>query len=70
MSEKEQDKFSKIEKFLEKTIFKHPVPLHLGETPEYNPFKSKGTKSNFGKNRRHKNSNFKNPRKKPVWHEI
>jgi len=37
ISEKEQGKFSKIEEFLEKTIFKIPVPEELGETPAYNP---------------------------------
>ncbi len=37
VSEKEQEKFSRIESFLEKTIFKLPVPEQLGEAPAYNP---------------------------------
>ena len=66
VSEKEQDKFAKIEKFLEKTIFKHPIPLHLGEAPEYNPIKNKGGRGGFGNKKRSRNTNYKNNRKKPV----
>lgn len=35
IGEKEQGKFRSIEKFLEKTIYKIPVPESLGEAPEY-----------------------------------
>jgi superfamily II DNA/RNA helicase len=37
ISEKEQTNFKTIEDFLEKEIFKIPVPEELGEAPEYNP---------------------------------
>src|SRR5690554_7092171 len=33
----EQYRFSLIEKFLEKEIYRIPVPAELGDTPEYNP---------------------------------
>lgn len=33
----EQYRFSLIEKFLEKSIYRIPVPSELGEAPEYNP---------------------------------
>ena len=35
----EQSKFRQIEKFLEKDIYKIPVPAHLGEAPAYTPEK-------------------------------
>ncbi len=37
VSEKEQTNFHTIEKFLEKDIYKIPVPAELGEAPEYQP---------------------------------
>ena len=37
VSEKEQTNFRTIEKFLEKDIYKIPVPAGLGEAPEYQP---------------------------------
>lgn len=37
VSEKEQGKFYRIEKFLEKDIYKIPLPSSLGEAPTYNP---------------------------------
>ena len=37
VSPEEQQKFKEIEDFLEKTIFKIPVPKELGEAPEYKP---------------------------------
>ncbi len=37
VSEREQGKFARIEKFLEKNISKLPVPEQLGEAPAYNP---------------------------------
>lgn len=33
----EQHRFKQIEDFLEKEIYKIPVPIELGEAPEYNP---------------------------------
>ncbi|MFA6872606.1 MAG: DEAD/DEAH box helicase [Bacteroidaceae bacterium] len=35
--EKEQGKWRQIEKFLEKEIYKIPIPAELGEAPAYNP---------------------------------
>ena len=37
VSEKEQTQFHTIEKFLEKSIYKIPVPAELGEAPSYAP---------------------------------
>lgn len=37
VSEKEQTNFKNIENFLEKEIYKIPLPAELGEAPEYNP---------------------------------
>lgn len=64
VSETEQTRFKQIEDFLEKTIYKIPVPEELGEAPTYAPrtsnrrnnWKSKG---NCGKRNQHKNSNRK-----------
>jgi hypothetical protein BACCOPRO_01695 len=56
VSEKEQSKFKEIELFLEKDIYKIPVPEELGETPVYNPrtqsqqkrpYRKQGGKRNF-----------------------
>ncbi len=46
----EQYRFSQIESFLQKDIYKIPIPEELGEAPEYNPEKS-APKKQF-KNRR------------------
>ncbi len=51
VSEKEQSKFKSIETFLDKTIFKLPVPEELGEAPAYEP---KSGKSVAGRNRNYK----------------
>jgi len=44
VSEDEQDLFDRIEKFLNKTIYRVPLPEEVGDGPEYNPakFHSKG----------------------------
>lgn len=47
VSEKEQTNFKNIEDFLDKDIYKIPVPDELGEAPEYSP--KKITKSRSGK---------------------
>ena len=51
VNEKEQGKFRSIEKFLDKTIYKIPVPDELGEAPEYNP-RDAQKKSGNGKKRK------------------
>lgn len=64
VSEKEQTNFKAIEDFLEKNIYKIPVPDELGETPEYAP--KKGSKSRPGKrnNGGKGKKNFNHSRKK------
>lgn len=61
VSEKEQSKFKEIELFLEKDIYKIPVPEELGETPVYNPrtqsqqkrpYRKQGGKRNFNSRRK------------------
>lgn len=69
VSEKEQTRFKAIEQFLDKNIYKIPVPEELGEAPEYAPrtkkeSKSKGKKkTNFTRNRNGKrnSANKENP---------
>ncbi|MBP1676760.1 MAG: box helicase domain protein [Bacteroidetes bacterium] len=64
VSEDEQYKFSLIEQFLEKSIYKIPMPAELGDAPEYEPekhrFGHKKFNSGKGKFRRQKQGN---PRK-------
>lgn len=60
VSIEEQYKFKQIEKFLDKTIFKIPVPVELGETPEYDPEKNKQMERSFGRGGgKGKSPNFK-----------
>ena len=58
VSEKEQTSFKAIENFLDKNIYKIPVPEELGETPAYNPSTGKGggKRRNFRNNRKKGNS--------------
>jgi ATP-dependent RNA helicase RhlE len=54
VSPEDQHLFEKIEQFLQKKIYRIPVPSELGESPEYNPEefrKQKGTKRNSSKSR-------------------
>ncbi len=53
----EQYKFKQIENFLEKEIYKIPLPEELGEAPEYNPEKNRHFKKTFvkGKGAFHRN---------------
>lgn len=54
VSEKEQTAFKGIEDFLEKTIYKIPVPEELGEAPEYAPRKNNGgRKGRFSGGKKH-----------------
>ena len=59
VSEKEQTQFKTVEDFLEKNIYKIPVPEELGEVPEYTPktvvknkrkFTAKGKNGGNGRN--------------------
>ncbi len=45
ISEKEQGHFKNIEDFLDRTIYKIPVPEELGEAPEYKPRKDNSKSS-------------------------
>ncbi|HEV7230117.1 MAG TPA: DEAD/DEAH box helicase, partial [Bacteroidia bacterium] len=48
INEQDQEKFSRIEKFLEKTVQKIPLPEGLGDGPVYDPAANKGSgRSNF-----------------------
>lgn len=42
VSEKEQGNFKNIESFLQKEVYKIPIPEELGEAPEYNPSENRG----------------------------
>lgn len=65
VSEKEQGKFYRIEKFLEKEIYKIPLSPALGEAPPYNPqaFARKNGPWNKGGKSRGKNHRFSKPKK-------
>lgn len=64
VSETEQTRFKQIEDFLEKTIYKIPVPEELGEAPSYTPRTSSRrnnwkNKGNGGKRYQQKSANKK-----------
>ena len=65
VSEKEQTNFKNIENFLEKDIYKIPIPTELGETPEYRPRSFEKRESDYkrknvrGKRPRYKKGNFR-----------
>lgn len=69
VSETEQSKFKQIEDFLEKDIYKIPVPEELGEAPAYNPRSARshsrnGRKPNSGNKR--PNGGNRRKRQKPA----
>ena len=51
VSEKEQTRFKAIEDFLEKNIYKIPVPDELGDAPEYQPKSSNDGKKKYNRNK-------------------
>lgn len=67
VSETEQNKFKQIENFLEKEIYKIPVPEELGEAPAYNPRsarpKGKGNSQSASGNKRSSNGNRRRKKK-------
>ncbi len=52
VNEKEQSNFKNIENFLEKEIYKIPVPVELGESPEYAPRTRSNSHNNFSRNKK------------------
>lgn len=56
--EKEQSNFKSIENFLEKEIYKIPIPAELGEAPEYKP--RSFNKGKYGNNSKRRNFRGKN----------
>ena len=58
VSEKEQTKFYNIEKFVEKTIYKIPLPENVGESPEYKPSVYTNKNKRYG----NKGKSFKRPK--------
>lgn len=67
ISQQEQFKFSQIEKFLDKTIYKIPIDEKFGEVPAYEPEKNKrmGSKRPSSKSsNRSKNNNKSRPDRK------
>ncbi|MDE5709782.1 MAG: C-terminal helicase domain-containing protein, partial [Bacteroides sp.] len=61
ISEKEQGNFRTIERFLEKEIYKIPLPEEVGEAPEYKPKTAEGRKRGNGsrKSGNRNNRNYK-----------
>lgn len=55
VSEEEQQRFKQIEDFLEKDIYKIPLPEELGQAPEYNPSLHRNKKFKSGKGKFHRN---------------
>lgn len=66
ISEKDQNDFAMIERFLEKDIYKLRLPVELGEAPLYNPKKESSKKRSGGKKRNHYKSGFKRNAPKKV----
>jgi len=52
VNEKEQSNFKNIENFLEKEIYKIPVPIELGESPEYAPRTRSNSHNNSSRNKK------------------
>jgi superfamily II DNA/RNA helicase len=48
ISQKEQYKFARIERLLEKEVTKSPIPEEFGDTPEYNPSRGRGRSGSSG----------------------
>lgn len=68
INEKEQSNFKSIENFLEKDIYKIPIPAELGEAPEYKPRSYSKNNGNYSKRRNFKgkgNSRKGNSRPSP-----
>ena len=65
VSETEQNKFKQIENFLEKEVYKIPVPEELGEAPAYNPrsAKPKGNSQSASGKKRSCNGNRRRKKK-------
>lgn len=65
VNETEQNKFKQIENFLEKEIYKIPVPEELGEAPAYNPrsAKPKGNSQSASGKKRSCNGNRRRKKK-------
>lgn len=65
VSEKEQGKFHRIEKFLEKEIYKLPLPAELGSAPVYDPraFSDGDRRGHFNPKRRSNNFRPSKPRR-------
>ncbi len=59
VSEKDQTSFKTIEDFLEKRIYKIPVPEELGEAPEYAPKVSSRGKKRYGSKGKKSGGNFR-----------
>lgn len=63
VAEKEQHKFSAIEKFIEKEIPKAQLPASLGEGPAYSPIRKGKGKGNPNRNKGGKKRFYKRPKK-------
>ncbi|MDE7073477.1 MAG: ATP-dependent helicase, partial [Odoribacter sp.] len=66
VSETDQGKFHRIEKFIEKDIYKIPLPPEVGEAPAYNPKDSSDHHKQRGRHRGgDRKKRFSRPRRKP-----
>jgi len=63
VSPQEQYRFLRIEKFLQKDIYKIPVPVEVGAAPEYRPQKERKSKT-LPRSKRKKQSNKVSHRKR------
>ena len=67
VSEKEQTRFKAIEDFLDKTIYKIPVPEELGEAPEHTPRSAtKEEKKRYGRYGGKGKKNYSKKKKNPT----
>ncbi len=63
VSPAEQYRFSQIEKFLQKEIYRIPVPSEFGDTPEYNPPVKESKKKIFPPKKIHQDDQKKEKQK-------
>ena len=64
ISKEEQDKFGKIERFLEREVEKIALPQELGEAPNYTPSVNKPKRFKNYKNKKNKKPFYKKKAKK------
>ena len=63
VSEDEQSRFHRIEEFLEKDVYKIPIPSEFGEAPLYEPLKQRPRRNGFGGRNGNRKTGFRSGRR-------